>query len=56
MRLNVIKGLEQAGELLTRVDPLDLNALPEAVEAQEEHGIALQCRSVARSRWEGGRG
>ena len=31
MRLNVIKGLEQAGELLTRVDPLDLNALPEAV-------------------------
>ena len=31
MRLNVIKGLEQAGELLTRVDPLDLNALPESV-------------------------
>jgi len=31
VRLNVIKGLEQAGELLTRVDPLDMNALPEAV-------------------------
>ena len=31
MRLNVVHGLEQAGELLTRVDPLDLRALPEAV-------------------------
>lgn len=31
MRLNVVHGLEQAGEVLTRVDPLDLSSLPQSV-------------------------
>lgn len=39
MRLNVIYGLEQAGELLTRVDPLDLNALPESVIERTRHAF-----------------
>ena len=34
MRLNVVHGLEQAGEVLTRTDPLDLSSLPEAVVAK----------------------
>ena len=34
MRLNVVHGLEQAGEVLTRTDPLDLSSLPESVVAK----------------------
>jgi histidinol dehydrogenase len=34
MRLNVVYGLEQAGELLVRADPMDLSSLPEGVLAR----------------------
>ncbi len=34
MRLNLVRGLEQAEAALTRIDPLDLSALPPAVLAR----------------------
>ncbi len=34
MKLKVIKGAKGAEDVLTRVDPLDLSALPEAVVAR----------------------
>ena len=34
MRLNLVRGLDQAEEALTRIDPLDLSALPPAVVAR----------------------
>jgi histidinol dehydrogenase len=34
MRLNVVYGLEQAGELLVRADPMDLSSLPKGVLAR----------------------
>ena len=51
MRLNVVHGLEQAGEVLTRVDPLDLSSLPETVVAKTKEvfgdGVTPE-QSVAR--------
>ena len=37
--LNIIRGAENAENVLTRIDPLDLSSLPDSVVARTHRGI-----------------
>lgn len=39
MALNVIKGIQNAGNVLVRIDPLDLESLPESVLARTQEAF-----------------